>query len=253
MDIIELKCRNCGATLNKKSDNDYFCEHCGTQYVFEDNDTSYEIEFGRLKRIRTDKLDVKIPYGVIVIEKDVFRNNKYINSVQLPKTVVEIEAEAFLNCENLKKIDFPLTLNTIGDRAFKNSGIEELSLPQCLNRLGEEAFMECKNLSKVFLPENFKFKLVKTFKKCSKLKEVICDLTNFFPSFSACELTNNNKFNQPTFFDAFQGTEYYDALYDKCIKNKTCLYCESTLKKRFLTNVYKCTRCKKIYTGKIFR
>lgn len=41
MDIIQLKCENCGATLNIEKDaKQYICQHCGTQFVLKNVENS---------------------------------------------------------------------------------------------------------------------------------------------------------------------------------------------------------------------
>lgn len=64
--------------------------------------------------------------------------NTEIEEVIIPDTVKSIYA--FNDCKNLKQITLPSHLESIGDRAFMNSGIERIALPETVKEIGTAAF-----------------------------------------------------------------------------------------------------------------
>ena len=68
---------------------------------------------------------------------------------------------AFEFTSKLENVELPSELITIGDRAFKNSGIKEIRLPDSLDELGRNVFQNCKNLTKIYLSEYIRDKYVK--------------------------------------------------------------------------------------------
>lgn len=61
-----------------------------------------------------------------------------LKEITLPATK-EIENYAFRYCYNLTKVDFP-NVTTIGVSAFEGAGLKELTLPATITSLGEKAF-----------------------------------------------------------------------------------------------------------------
>lgn len=64
--------------------------------------------------------------------------NTEIEEVIIPDTVKSIYA--FNDCKNLKQVTLPSHLESIGDRAFMNSGIERIELPETVKEIGTAAF-----------------------------------------------------------------------------------------------------------------
>ena len=59
-------------------------------------------------------------YTVTVIDKNAFRNNTNITSVEVPNSIVAINDSAFFGCRNLTNIDLGKGVCVIGERAFAN-------------------------------------------------------------------------------------------------------------------------------------
>lgn len=76
---------------------------------------------------------IVIPRGVVAIGNYWFWGCD-IESIEIPSSVREIGVEAFCNCRKLKQVVFAKGswLEKIGERSFKNTGIEELALPETL-------------------------------------------------------------------------------------------------------------------------
>lgn len=74
-----------------------------------------------------------------------------LEEIQLPAGVAKIEEEAFSWCERLKLAVLGEGLETLGRRAFFQSGLESLVLPGSL-LLIDKAFCGCRNLKNIDLP-----------------------------------------------------------------------------------------------------
>ena len=59
-------------------------------------------------------------YTVTVIDKNAFRNNTSITSVEIPNSIVAINDSAFFGCRNLTNIYLGNNVRVVGERAFAN-------------------------------------------------------------------------------------------------------------------------------------
>ena len=90
----------------------------------------------------------------------------------LPVSVEEIENSAFENCESLKSISLPILLKTIGDAAFKGTGLRTLDIPKSVFWIGDELLAECQLLEHIKIPDNIARITDRMFMNCSGLKKV---------------------------------------------------------------------------------
>jgi len=115
--------------------------------------------------------------SLTAIPANTFENCGKIESVTIGAAVTEIGAAAFKNCASLATVIFdpacaitaigtevfygttalsaialPTTVISIGESAFRNSGIATLSLPTGLTQLASNAFRGCVNLAEVSIP-----------------------------------------------------------------------------------------------------
>ena len=67
-------------------------------------------------------------------------------------SVVTISNSAFYDCYKITSLSLPSTLKTIGDYAFRYSGIKEMVIPEGCETVGNYAFAYCSNLKKLTLP-----------------------------------------------------------------------------------------------------
>lgn len=98
-------------------------------------------------------------YAIIVAKKKAYKNFK---EVVLPEsftssdgktlTIVGIGTRAFAKNEKIKKVDLPKTIRIIGDEAFCNADVDELSLKEGLIRIGERAFYN-NDLKDIYIPD----------------------------------------------------------------------------------------------------
>ena len=77
-----------------------------------------------------------------------------LETVTLKKGVKEIYPRAFQDCTSLKTVSSLNGLVSIGDHAFKHSGIKGIKLPQTLQKIGIGTFQLTPNLKNITIPEN---------------------------------------------------------------------------------------------------
>ena len=88
--------------------------------------------------------------AVISIKSFAFDGNDKITYVYVPSSVVNIGNKAFANCTSLTGVEFG-DIKVIGQQAFMNTAIKEISLPESLESIGYGAF-EATELEKITLP-----------------------------------------------------------------------------------------------------
>jgi hypothetical protein len=86
--------------------------------------------------------------------------------------VVGITDYAFYNCTNLKSITLPESIVSIGEYAFRKSGLTEVVIPDNVKSIGASAFTECSGLVSVSLPRNLSLIRMNTFWNCTGLQSV---------------------------------------------------------------------------------
>lgn len=72
-----------------------------------------------------------------------------IEEIELPSTLKEIGSQAFLGTSKLKMIKVPENVKTIGQEAFRESGIVTAKLPNGITTLVDRAFYYCPELTEV--------------------------------------------------------------------------------------------------------
>lgn len=90
-------------------------------------------------------------------------------SIQLGGLVTEIGDCAFSGFSNLQRITVPDSIVRIGDYAFKDSGLVEISIPDSVASIGRGAFSGCTKLDSVRLPSGLVEIQEQTFQGCSSL------------------------------------------------------------------------------------
>ena len=74
----------------------------------------------------------------------------------MPEKITRIGNYAFQGCLALKKITIPETVTTIGEGAFKNSGLTTISIHEFMSEIGEGALDGCKALTSIKLKKKNK-------------------------------------------------------------------------------------------------
>ena len=119
-----------------------------------------------------------VKYSVTAIEKNAFKNNKYIKSVSIGKNVKTIGASAFYKCTKLKTVTFGSNVTSIGDKAFyKCTALTKTSLPSMVKTIGKSAFEGCKKVTSVTIGKSVEKIGEKAFYGCSKVKTLTIQST----------------------------------------------------------------------------
>ena len=87
--------------------------------------------------------------------------------------VVSLGSECFLRKTNVVKVNIPSTVKSIRARAFKESGIREITIPETVTQLSGSAFYSCSNLERVVIKAPITKIEMNTFAKCFNLKSVV--------------------------------------------------------------------------------
>ena len=97
---------------------------------------------------------VSIPKGVTKIDNSAFMNCTDIAYITIPDGVTYIGTNAFYKCTLLPS-DFTLpdSVNTIGEQAFRDSGLMAIKIPGSVTLIGRGAFRDCDSLESATLSE----------------------------------------------------------------------------------------------------
>ena len=115
---------------------------------------------------------ITIPETVTEIREYAFENCQTLRTINIPKNLTEIEDGVFLRCGNLKEITLPESIIRIGEHAFSESGIEEITLPAGLKTIDEYAFSGCSSLKNICIPEKTERINEDAFQACRNLTSV---------------------------------------------------------------------------------
>ncbi len=145
--------------------------------------------------------------GVYVIDNDAFADCKNLTKINLANVTV-IGDSAFENCTALADVVLSENMMYLGDKAFANTGIVEITIKNC--DIGEGTFMNCKKLEKVTIGEGVTAIFKNAFLGCPNLKVIsISKDTEYFDenAFNGCDDVT---------FELIKGTKAY-----KFIKRNT--------------------------------
>jgi len=87
---------------------------------------------------------------VLSVKSFAFDGNEELTYVYVPSSVINIGNRAFADCKSLTTVEFG-DIEVIGQQAFKNTAIKEISLPESLESIGFGAF-EGTKLERITLP-----------------------------------------------------------------------------------------------------
>lgn len=91
-----------------------------------------------------------VTYKVTAVEKNAFKNNKYIKKLIIGNNVKTIGKSAFAGCKKLKTVKFGKSVTTISDKAFyKCTALTKIIIPSKVKTIGKEAFYGCKELKSI--------------------------------------------------------------------------------------------------------
>ena len=118
--------------------------------------------------------ELKIPDGVVAIDKYVFQNCLDLRSVELPKTLKKIGDYAFDGCNDLETIIGFRNIEIIGECAFGNcSSLKQVDFGDKIRYLPNGTFLGCITLKKLELPKNISYIGCECFKDCMGVEEIV--------------------------------------------------------------------------------
>ena len=74
--------------------------------------------------------------------------------VTMGSNVTSIGINAFHDCPKLKSIALPSTLTTIGNEAFRNTGLTSISIPASVMTIGDATFQDCNSMSSITIEDS---------------------------------------------------------------------------------------------------
>ena len=136
---------------------------------FEVND--FVVKSGMLTEYKGNATEIVTPENIVAIDKDVFKDNKYIKSVTITSNVKYIGHQAFYRCESLRKLVLSEGIIAIGNSAFaKCRKLEQVTIPNSLTAAGYCIFHTCENLKELLMPMDMKYLGGSPYGFCKKLK-----------------------------------------------------------------------------------
>lgn len=126
--------------------------------------------------------DYTVPEGTIKIEDFAFSDVQKLGKVKIAKSVTTIGPSAFKGAKILKEIDFQETtkLETIGDHAFQNTKLENITIPASVKTLEGASFADIETLKEVHFATGCQLEELSgnLFQNAKNLKTVSFDGTN---------------------------------------------------------------------------
>ncbi len=124
--------------------------------VFEGFTIDIHSTYAEIKGYTGTETDLTIPESaagiqVRLIGEKAFQNNVSLTRVKLPSGLLTIDRFAFEGCTALREVVFNDGLETVGDYAFRNSGLQVLALPDSVAGIGKYSFY-CSEIETLTIP-----------------------------------------------------------------------------------------------------
>lgn len=148
--------------------------------------------------------EVVLPDSVTTIGRLAFGSCTRLTTLSIPNSVTNIDVQAFYRCYRLEsfsvapdnkifssqdglllskdrtvliqgisgRVDIPPCVVRIGDCAFYNGSLTEVTIPSSVTNIGQNAFFECNSLRNVVIPDSVTKIENWTFNRCSGLTSV---------------------------------------------------------------------------------
>lgn len=111
--------------------------------------------------------------GAYDVETNLYFNNvKAPNNIEVPANITEIPKYCFFRFTQMKSIKLHNSITKIGDEAFQECGIVEITLPNSLVDIGEGVFYHNTSLTDITLPDNLITIPWGMFRACTSLKTI---------------------------------------------------------------------------------
>lgn len=94
------------------------------------------------------------------------------NNTVIPDGITHIGDGAFFSCKQLSSITIPNSVISIGDEAFRFTGLSSISMSSNLTSIGEMAFSGCYYLESFIIPESVTYIGAAAFEECHLLTSI---------------------------------------------------------------------------------
>ncbi len=116
----------------------------------------YDMDLGAMFAYQTSLHTVVLPDELTVIGEMAFSGCTALEEISIPKSVITISRFAFED-SGVKTVTFEgQALKEIGDKAFYQGIVENITFPDSLEIIGESTFEDCKNLKAITLPKSLR-------------------------------------------------------------------------------------------------
>ncbi len=94
-------------------------------------------------------LSVILPSTMTDFGDYIFDGQTKLAYASLPSSLDQIDKYSFDNCEDLKSVIIPEGVTRLASKAFRNSGLTEITIPNSVTSYGDQTFYNCNDLEKV--------------------------------------------------------------------------------------------------------
>lgn len=155
------------------------------------------------------------------IHEDDIKNGKVV----VPQGVESIAKNCFKGYKSLEWVDLPSSLKVIGESAFNDSGLKEISIPDSVIEIQDAGFVKCENLKEVKFSNNLKSIGMMAFSRCNNLRDIELPESLQFIGSSAFSLDHGlTKINIPK-----NVKKLYDNIFLNCYNIEEIELCDSLL------------------------
>lgn len=113
---------------------------------------------------------VRLPVGVTVIGENLFLNCGKLKAVEFAANTTRIGTQAFANCKSLTSVTIPETVTYIGLKAFKGTGLTQVTVPESVKTLYSYAFEDCTALTSATVLADIEYVTGSWFSGCTALQ-----------------------------------------------------------------------------------
>ena len=114
---------------------------------------------------------INTPDPLSYIGSEAFSGCSSITTFYIPKGVEKILYRTFYGCKALKSVELHASVKSIGEAAFKNSGLQSINIPSSVVYLGEQAFAGT-HLTEINLHDGIETIPSECFKECYELQKI---------------------------------------------------------------------------------
>ncbi len=107
--------------------------------------------------------------GVYGVDTTLYFNNIAYTDIVIPESITEIPKYCFRRFTQMQSVELHEGITKIGDEAFEDCKLEEITIPNSVIELGNNIFYNCSLLSDVNLPENITAITQGMFRACTSL------------------------------------------------------------------------------------